>query len=233
MNPAAVSRRIETLNGWQRLWVVFSVLAALVIAGGSAADWPSETERDPRESDQAQSVESPSSQFDPDVFLARTEPNPPSGKPRSLESILVDPNYINANDATKRAIFERWAPMDPSYAAADEPARRAIRQRFGIGGSALNETPTGQDPFAKFAGEADLTPEQKAALERARERLALKRRDTEDRQRQELKERQRSVSAAKARLVGAAVAYWLGLVLGVYALGWTFSWVRRGFRGGG
>jgi hypothetical protein len=147
-----------------------------------------------------------------------------------LESILVDPNYINANDATKRAIFERWAPTDPSYAAADESTRRAIRQRFGIGETAPHGTATGPNPFAKYLPEAGLNPEQKAALERAQERLTLSQRDAEDRQRQELKERELAASAAKMRLVGTAVAQWLSGVLGVYALGWSFAWVRRGFR---
>jgi len=51
----------------------------------------------------------------------------------SLQEILRDPNYINANEATKRAIFERYAPLDQNYTGANDATQAAIRQRFGIG----------------------------------------------------------------------------------------------------
>lgn len=50
----------------------------------------------------------------------------------SLASILNDPNYINANEATKRAIFDRWSALDQNYTGANEATQRAIRQRFGV-----------------------------------------------------------------------------------------------------
>ena len=49
-----------------------------------------------------------------------------------LASILNDPNYVNANAETKRAIFDKWAPQDPNYAGANEATRQAIQQRFGV-----------------------------------------------------------------------------------------------------
>lgn len=52
----------------------------------------------------------------------------------ALLDILKDPNYINANEATKRAIFERWAPQDTNYTGANEATQAAIQQRFGLGG---------------------------------------------------------------------------------------------------
>ena len=30
----------------------------------------------------------------------------------SLADILQDPNYVNANEATKKAIFDKYAPLD-------------------------------------------------------------------------------------------------------------------------
>ena len=51
----------------------------------------------------------------------------------SLQEILRDPNYINANEETKRAIFERHAPLDQNYTGANDATQAAIRQRFGIG----------------------------------------------------------------------------------------------------
>lgn len=50
----------------------------------------------------------------------------------SLREILNDPNYINANEATKRAIFERYAPQDENFVTANPATQEAIRQRFGV-----------------------------------------------------------------------------------------------------
>lgn len=49
-----------------------------------------------------------------------------------LSSILTDPNYVNANAATKAAIFDKYAPLDPNFANANEATQIAIRQKFGL-----------------------------------------------------------------------------------------------------
>lgn len=49
-----------------------------------------------------------------------------------LASILKDPNYINANEATKAAIFDKWAPQDPNFANANAATQDAIRVKFGV-----------------------------------------------------------------------------------------------------
>lgn len=49
-----------------------------------------------------------------------------------LLKIVQDPNYVNANPATKRAIFDRYAPADPNYANASPATQKAIRQKFGV-----------------------------------------------------------------------------------------------------
>lgn len=51
----------------------------------------------------------------------------------SLRDVLDDPNYVNANAATKAAIFDKWAPKDENYAKANEATKAAIRERFGVG----------------------------------------------------------------------------------------------------
>ncbi len=51
----------------------------------------------------------------------------------SLRDVLDDPNYVNANAATKAAIFDRWAPKDENYAKANDATKAAIRERFGVG----------------------------------------------------------------------------------------------------
>lgn len=64
-----------------------------------------------------------------------------------LASILNDPNYINANAETKRAIFDKWAPQDPNYAGANEATKQAIQSRFGIAApppAAPSEIPKGR-----------------------------------------------------------------------------------------
>jgi len=67
----------------------------------------------------------------------------------SLLEILRDPNYISANEETKRAIFERWAPQDPNYSNANAETQSAIRQRFGITAAPVKPSaPPGQIPGA-------------------------------------------------------------------------------------
>lgn len=46
--------------------------------------------------------------------------------------ILESPDYINANPATKRAIFDKHIAASPDYAKANEATQSAIRQRFGL-----------------------------------------------------------------------------------------------------
>jgi hypothetical protein len=49
-----------------------------------------------------------------------------------LLKIVQDPNYVNANPATKRAIFDKYAPADPNYAKASPATQKAIRQKYGL-----------------------------------------------------------------------------------------------------
>ncbi len=46
--------------------------------------------------------------------------------------ILESPDYINANPATKRAIFDKHIAAMPDYAKANAATQTAIRQRFGL-----------------------------------------------------------------------------------------------------
>jgi hypothetical protein len=55
-----------------------------------------------------------------------------------LQDILSDPNYVNANAATKAAIFNKFAPLDTNYVNANPETQGAIRTKFGIG---VAETP--------------------------------------------------------------------------------------------
>lgn len=50
----------------------------------------------------------------------------------SLAEVLNDPNYQNANPATKQAIFDRYAPQDPNYTNANSATQAAIRTKFGL-----------------------------------------------------------------------------------------------------
>lgn len=50
----------------------------------------------------------------------------------ALSEILSDPNYVNANPATKQAIFEKHSATDPNYTGANDATKSAIRQKFGI-----------------------------------------------------------------------------------------------------
>ena len=50
----------------------------------------------------------------------------------NLLEILQDPNYVNANAATKAAIFDKFAPIDSNYASANSETQNAIRTKFGL-----------------------------------------------------------------------------------------------------
>ena len=67
-----------------------------------------------------------------------------------LAAILKDPNYVNANPATKQAIFDKFAPQDPNFANANPETQLAIRSKFGLtpvesgipAGRAVSQIPT-------------------------------------------------------------------------------------------
>jgi len=52
----------------------------------------------------------------------------------NLSEILNDPNYINANEETKAAIFTKYAPLDENYTKANAATQAAIRSKFGVEG---------------------------------------------------------------------------------------------------
>jgi hypothetical protein len=50
----------------------------------------------------------------------------------TLAEVLKDPNYVNANAATKSAIFDKFSAKDPNYANANDATKLAIRTKFGV-----------------------------------------------------------------------------------------------------
>ena len=76
----------------------------------------------------------------------------------TLLEILNDPNYVNANPATKAAIFDKYAPEDKDYSGANGATQMAIRQRFGLG----HPAPAPKPPEPTMLGEAGRSFEQAA-----------------------------------------------------------------------
>ena len=64
----------------------------------------------------------------PDSTIVKSQPPTQS----NLKQILKDPNYINANDATKKAIFDKHSASDPNYTNANDATKKAIREKFGV-----------------------------------------------------------------------------------------------------
>ena len=87
-----------------------------------------------------------------------------------LQDILSDPNYVNANAATKAAIFNKFAPLDTNYVNANPETQGAIRTKFGIG---VTETPTEpearQNVGAELPAFAKTSPNLYAGLVKARQ----------------------------------------------------------------
>lgn len=55
-----------------------------------------------------------------------------------LSSILTDPNYVNANAATKAAIFDKFSASDTNFTNANEATQKAIREKFGVSTTRAN-----------------------------------------------------------------------------------------------
>lgn len=56
-----------------------------------------------------------------------------------LKDLLDNPDYVNANTATRKAIFEKYSKGNADYVKANDDTRRAIHERFGLGGVAVTE----------------------------------------------------------------------------------------------
>jgi hypothetical protein len=50
----------------------------------------------------------------------------------TLAEVLKDPNYVNANAATKAAIFDKFSAKDSNYTNANDATKAAIRNKFGV-----------------------------------------------------------------------------------------------------
>ena len=50
----------------------------------------------------------------------------------TLADVLKDPNYVNANAATKAAIFDKFSANDSNYTNANDATKLAIRTKFGV-----------------------------------------------------------------------------------------------------
>jgi hypothetical protein len=74
----------------------------------------------------------------------------------SLLEILKDPNYVNANEATKEAIFNKYSAQDKNYTDANDATKEAIRTKFGIGAPAAvaEPEPTKDTGILSMAGRA-------------------------------------------------------------------------------
>jgi len=66
--------------------------------------------------------------------------------------ILNDPDFINANPATKQAIFARHVENDPDYKSADAATQTAIRARFGFEEQAEPTAPVAAAPSSEIPG---------------------------------------------------------------------------------
>jgi hypothetical protein len=71
----------------------------------------------------------------------------------NLASILNDPNYVNANEATKKAIFDKFSAQDTNFTNANPATQDAIRQKFGV------QTPEGRNVEIDVRFPSSTTPE--------------------------------------------------------------------------
>ena len=86
-----------------------------------------------------------------------------------LQDILSDPNYVNANAATKAAIFDKFAPLDSNFANANFETQSAIRTKFGV--SAAAEPEARQNVGAELPAFAKTSPNLYSGLVKTRQML--------------------------------------------------------------
>jgi hypothetical protein len=75
-----------------------------------------------------------------------------------LSSILTDPNYVNANAATKQAIFDKFSALDTNFTGANSATQNAIRAKFGLA------VPTDLGSYDPGQGSYDDLPEKKRGV---------------------------------------------------------------------
>lgn len=64
----------------------------------------------------------------------------------SASDILSSPDYINANPATKEAIFNKHIASTPDFVNANSATQSAIRQKFKLDATAARGTALGEEP---------------------------------------------------------------------------------------
>ena len=67
-----------------------------------------------------------------------------------LTELLDNPDYVNANEATKKAIFEKYSKDSTDYVTANAETRQAIHQKFGLSG--VNVTEPLPEKITDFSG---------------------------------------------------------------------------------
>lgn len=67
-----------------------------------------------------------------------------------LSSILTDPNYVNANPATKQAIFDKFSATDSNFTKANPATQDAIRLKFGLSALSAPQEPSTYQKVREF-----------------------------------------------------------------------------------
>ena len=81
-----------------------------------------------------------------------------------LLDIKDDPNYINANEATKRAIFEQYSRDDADYQNANQATRDAILKEFGLSATGSTELTTAPPDLTNVAQQTATSTVAKALI---------------------------------------------------------------------
>jgi hypothetical protein len=88
-----------------------------------------------------------------------------------LQDILSDPNYVNANAATKAAIFDKFAPLDSNFVNANPETQGAIRTKFGVSALMDAEPEPRQNVGSELPAFAKTSPNLYSGLVKARQML--------------------------------------------------------------
>ena len=225
------------LNGWQRIWIVAAVLMATFAVLIAASLWPTVSSVD---QSVAQGI--PRSAVWAALPAAEHRFFLPEGAGAAGNTLAVKPNgeidgkvIGNANTASG---FGGWGPTNfPPGTVVVQPNGDMVSDGKVFGNvkddpSGITETSaqSPSDPPDGWPTPAKLDPplgrpnlskgEQKQAeiAWNTAKRAAIEHVATA------------ALPSDRVKLVASIAARWLASVLGLYLLGWTVAWVRRGFR---
>jgi len=230
----------SNLNGWQRLFVLFSVfwlVIFILINHELPQNYRDSTGEFYKLVVSGRMSEfMPKRSFDPDKFLTDKS----SIKARAIVS---SPEYQKANQGTKQAIFEQLVTTDKNYINANKVTKKAIRDRFGIEDNPAwmyDKQKSIVDPFTlanvvALVSSKNLPPDDLSTIYKSPDGIYFESSyHTEEEMAKAYAEATKSLDRDYVIDVIKSIAYkilvYIFSIAFIYLVGWLIAWVIKGFK---